>query len=79
MSLPQTQKKWVIRGTKNELDELDFTDGPISSVGDHDVLVRLHAAAINYRDLMIVRVSGQTSVGEQLILTATYRATTRTH
>ncbi|KAJ4861333.1 zinc-binding dehydrogenase domain-containing protein [Trichoderma breve] len=53
MALPSTQKKWVIMGQEKGYDELNFTDGPIPSVGDYGVLVKLHAASLNYRDHMI--------------------------
>lgn len=57
MALPSTQKKWVITGQEKGYDELNFTDGPIPTVGDHGVLVKLHAASLNYRDHMIPKVS----------------------
>ncbi|KAL7929504.1 NAD(P)-binding protein [Trichoderma chlorosporum] len=38
MALPSTQKKWVIMGQEKGYDDLDFTDGPIPTVGDHGVL-----------------------------------------
>ena len=56
MTVPANQKKWVIRDSKKGLEELVLEDGPVPSLGDHDILVRMHAAALNYRDLMITRV-----------------------
>lgn len=57
MSLPSTQKKWVIMGQERGFDEYNFTEGPVPTVGDYGVLVKLHAAALNYRDHMIPKVS----------------------
>jgi NADPH:quinone reductase-like Zn-dependent oxidoreductase len=53
MALPTTQKKWVITGQGRGLDEYNFTDGPVPTVGEHGVLVKLHAASLNYRDHLI--------------------------
>lgn len=53
MALPTTQKKWVIMGQGRGLDEYNFTDGPVPTVGEHGVLVKLHAASLNYRDHLI--------------------------
>lgn len=55
-SVPSIQKKWIINGTTKGLDELQFVQGPVPQVDEYGVLVRLHAAALNFRDLMIVRV-----------------------
>jgi NADPH:quinone reductase-like Zn-dependent oxidoreductase len=60
MIIPTTQKKWVIRGQEKGLDELHFTEGPIPKIDDYGVLVKLHAAAINYRDILIPSVSLET-------------------
>ncbi|KIY43420.1 NAD(P)-binding protein [Fistulina hepatica ATCC 64428] len=50
---PSTQKQWTIQGTSG-FDSLKFDkNAPISGIGDHDVLVRLEAASLNYRDLII--------------------------
>ncbi|KAK1758898.1 NAD(P)-binding protein [Echria macrotheca] len=53
MALPTTQKKWIINGTQKGLDELQYTEGPVPKVDDYSVLVKLHAASINYRDILI--------------------------
>ncbi|KAJ9605683.1 hypothetical protein H2200_009532 [Cladophialophora chaetospira] len=55
MAIPATQKKWIINGTSKGLDEYHFTQGPVSKVEENKVLVKLHAAALNFRDLMIPR------------------------
>ncbi|KIY49705.1 zinc-type alcohol dehydrogenase-like protein [Fistulina hepatica ATCC 64428] len=52
---PSTQKQWTIRGTSG-FDDLKFdNNAPIPGIGDHDVLVRLEAASLNYRDLIITK------------------------
>ncbi|KAK4152184.1 putative zinc-type alcohol dehydrogenase-like protein yoga [Chaetomidium leptoderma] len=53
MSLPTSQKQWLIQGTGKGFDNLVFQDAPVPKVGDNDVLVKLHGASINYRDLLI--------------------------
>ncbi|KAM0253114.1 hypothetical protein ACHAQJ_007390 [Trichoderma viride] len=58
MSLPSVQKKWVIMGQGKDLDEYNFTEGPVPSVGEYGVLVKLHAAALNYRDFLIPKPVG---------------------
>jgi hypothetical protein len=52
---PET-KQWKVQGKQNGFDELVFSSGPIPKVGENDVLVKLHAAALNYRDLIIPKV-----------------------
>ncbi|KAK6383432.1 hypothetical protein LTS17_002724 [Exophiala oligosperma] len=55
MTAPSVQKKWVIHGTKRGLDEYKLEQGPVAKPDGHQVLVKLHAAAINFRDIMIPR------------------------
>lgn len=50
---PQTAKQWTIQGS-NGFDSLIFNENaPVPKLGDKDVLVRFHAASLNYRDLVI--------------------------
>ncbi|KAE8306930.1 hypothetical protein BDV41DRAFT_582844 [Aspergillus transmontanensis] len=49
-----TQQQWVLEGS-NGFDSLVLKDAPLPKVGDKDVLVRFHAASLNYRDLLIVK------------------------
>jgi NADPH:quinone reductase-like Zn-dependent oxidoreductase len=52
-SIPKTTKAWTVQG-HNGFDSLKFsTDTPIPQISDHEVLVKLHAASLNYRDLVI--------------------------
>lgn len=56
MSIPKSQKQWLIQGTDKGIDGLVKQDNvPIPEVGEHEVLVRLHGASLNYRDLIIPR------------------------
>ncbi|KAK9418890.1 hypothetical protein SUNI508_07662 [Seiridium unicorne] len=53
MAAPSTIKQWVIKGTENDFDGLKYEDASVPKVGDNEVLVKLHAASLNYRDLII--------------------------
>lgn len=56
-SIPQSQKQWVVQDTKHGFDGMVFQkDAPIPKVGEKDVLVRMHGASLNFRDLIIPRV-----------------------
>ncbi|MCS7021182.1 MAG: NAD(P)-dependent alcohol dehydrogenase [Gemmataceae bacterium] len=46
-------KAWVLQGGFG-LSHLHWTDVPIPTPGPHQILVRLHAASLNYRDILIV-------------------------
>ncbi|KAF4540696.1 alcohol dehydrogenase [Lasiodiplodia theobromae] len=56
MTIPQTQKEWrVLQGAK-DFDTLKFnTQAAIPDLSEHDVLIRFHAASLNYRDLAIAK------------------------
>nr|POE72230.1 zinc-type alcohol dehydrogenase-like protein [Quercus suber] len=52
---PSTQKRWTVTG-KTGFDDLKLaTDAPVPQIGDKDVLVKFHAASLNYRDLIITK------------------------
>ncbi|KAK3485176.1 uncharacterized protein B0T23DRAFT_432779 [Neurospora hispaniola] len=53
MSLPSTQPQWVVTSKEKGFDGLIKEQGPVPKPGDNDVLVRLHGASLNYRDLII--------------------------
>ncbi|KAK4184403.1 hypothetical protein QBC35DRAFT_477287 [Podospora australis] len=55
MSLPNIQKQWLIEGSDKDFDGLVYQDGPIPTPEDNQVLVHLHGASLNYRDLIIPR------------------------
>ncbi|KAF2129264.1 hypothetical protein P153DRAFT_366683 [Dothidotthia symphoricarpi CBS 119687] len=50
---PTTTKQWTVEG-KDGFEALKFNEkAPIPEIGDKDVLVKIHAASLNYRDLII--------------------------
>jgi NADPH:quinone reductase-like Zn-dependent oxidoreductase len=49
-------KQWSLTGTDKDFDGLAYGDAPVPSVGENEVLVKLHAASLNYRDLVIPKV-----------------------
>ncbi|EEU37003.1 uncharacterized protein NECHADRAFT_52268 [Fusarium vanettenii 77-13-4] len=51
--MSRTTRCWTINGRENGIDELSFGSIPIPRLGDHDVLVRMRGASLNYRDLVI--------------------------
>ncbi|KAL1837796.1 hypothetical protein VTJ49DRAFT_3383 [Mycothermus thermophilus] len=56
MSVPTTQKQWVVEASGKEFETLVFQESaPVPTVGDNQVLVRFHGASLNFRDLLIVR------------------------
>ena len=53
MSIPKTGKAWTIQGSDG-FDSLKFNkEAAVPEVSDYEVLVKLHAASLNYRDLII--------------------------
>lgn len=48
-----TVKQWVVTGKDRGFDGLELKDAPLPKLGDNDVLVKLEAASLNYRDLII--------------------------
>ena len=57
MSVPSTTKTWRVTGS-NGLDSVVYDDAaPVPQLGDHEVLVKFHAAALNSRDASIPYVS----------------------
>lgn len=53
---PSTMKQWVVENKDNGFDGLAFKDAAVPKVGENEVLVKLHAASLNYRDLIIPKV-----------------------
>jgi len=50
---PNTTRAWQIKGS-NGFDSLVLQENyPLPELGDHDVLVKIHAVSLNYRDLII--------------------------
>ncbi|KAI1429023.1 hypothetical protein F5Y12DRAFT_588305 [Xylaria sp. FL1777] len=55
MAVPTTQKQWTVSGAGKGFDTLQFGDGEVPKVGENEVLIKLHAASLNYRDMIIPR------------------------
>lgn len=54
-----TFKQWVLSDA-NGLESLHLSSATIpSTIGDYDVLVNLHFASLNYRDILIAQVSAR--------------------
>ncbi|KAJ3454859.1 hypothetical protein MRS44_013459 [Fusarium solani] len=53
MSTPRTTKAWTVEG-KGSLDSLKFNkEHVLPELSDNEVLVKFHAASLNFRDIMI--------------------------
>ncbi|KAJ5096046.1 Polyketide synthase enoylreductase [Penicillium alfredii] len=50
---PTSMKQWVVQDTENGFDGLVYQDAPVPKVGENEVLVKLQAVSLNYRDLII--------------------------
>ncbi|KAF9888770.1 hypothetical protein FE257_008346 [Aspergillus nanangensis] len=50
---PAKIKQWTISNKEKGFDELQYGEAPFPSIGENSVLVKLHAASLNYRDLII--------------------------
>lgn len=52
-AIPKTTKAWTIEG-QDGFESLKLNnEAPIPALSDNEVLVKLHAASLNYRDLII--------------------------
>jgi NADPH:quinone reductase-like Zn-dependent oxidoreductase len=50
-------RQWVIKETKDGFDGMEFQDSAeVPQPGDYEVLVKIQAVSINYRDLIIPQV-----------------------
>jgi NADPH:quinone reductase-like Zn-dependent oxidoreductase len=53
-TMAPTMKQLVVQDKEHDFDGLVFKkDAPVPRVGEHEVLVKLQAASLNYRDLII--------------------------
>lgn len=51
-----TSAQWTLE-SQNGIESLKFAHVPVHTVlGDHEVLVELRAASLNYRDIVIAKV-----------------------
>ncbi|KAH8755370.1 hypothetical protein F5883DRAFT_178627 [Diaporthe sp. PMI_573] len=57
MTTPTTTRAWMVTGIhKDDFGGIELRDGvTVASLGDHDVLVKVEAVSLNYRDLAIPR------------------------
>ena len=54
--MSQTTKAWTVQG-KGSFDNLKYDENfKLSPLGDSEVLVKFHAASLNFRDLVIALV-----------------------
>lgn len=54
-SIPKTHKAWTVEG-KDGFESLKLNkEAPVPQPSDYEVLVKFHAASLNYRDLIIPR------------------------
>ncbi|KND86982.1 Zinc-type alcohol dehydrogenase-like protein [Tolypocladium ophioglossoides CBS 100239] len=53
--IPKTSKQWTVTAQDGEdgFNALQFSEEPVPVLGDGQVLVKFHAASLNYRDLII--------------------------
>jgi NADPH:quinone reductase-like Zn-dependent oxidoreductase len=49
-------KQWIVESKDKDFDGLIYQDAPVPKVGESEVLVKLQAASLNYRDLIIPKV-----------------------
>ncbi|KAM0259852.1 hypothetical protein ACHAQJ_003096 [Trichoderma viride] len=64
--IPQTVKQWNV-ASFNGFEGLKFSEQPLPEVGDSQVLVKLEAASLNYRDLLIARGEYSFGIAENII------------
>jgi NADPH:quinone reductase-like Zn-dependent oxidoreductase len=53
-NIPKSTAQWVVRRTDAGFDGLELETKEIPSLGTHDVLVKMKAASLNFRDLIIL-------------------------
>ena len=53
MASPTTNLAWTVPSFASSVSHLIQTSGPIPTAGPHQVLVRLTAASLNFRDLLV--------------------------
>ncbi|KAI3325735.1 zinc-binding oxidoreductase [Xylariaceae sp. AK1471] len=52
---PSSMKQWIVSGTGKEFETLQYVDAKVPQVGEYEVLIKIRAASLNYRDLIIPR------------------------
>ncbi|KAM0280185.1 hypothetical protein ACHAO9_011339 [Fusarium lateritium] len=77
MAAPTTTRAWSIREINaDNFDGLELKESvPLPNLGDHDVLVKIEAVSLNYRELAIPRVGSMVNYGAmETLLTLCCRA-----
>jgi len=59
-------KQWSVKGKTDGFDELVYEDVPVPKISENEVLVKMKAASLNYRDLIIPKVWSSTSSGQHM-------------
>lgn len=54
---PTKMKQWTVHTTEKDFDGLELSEVDVPKVGENDVLVKINGASLNYRDLIIPKVS----------------------
>lgn len=53
---PQTYTQWTLNG-QNGIESLVSSQADLpSQLGEHEVLVKIHAVSLNYRDIAMINV-----------------------
>lgn len=56
-SLPEFTAAWTLPSQRSGIESLGFVEKvPIPPLRDDELLVKIHAASLNYRDLIIAKV-----------------------
>jgi NADPH:quinone reductase-like Zn-dependent oxidoreductase len=64
-------KQWIVKDKEHGLDALVFEkEAPIPKVGENEVLVKMEAASLNYRDLIIPQVSDHSGVRGLMLISS---------
>lgn len=56
IKMAATNKQWIVENKDKGFDGLVYKETSIPQVGENEVLVKLEAASLNYRDLIIPKV-----------------------
>jgi hypothetical protein len=56
---PATMKQWVVKDKEHDLDGLVYEEARVPKVGENEVLVKIKATSLNYRDLIIPKVGNR--------------------
>ena len=57
MSLPKHTKAWVLDGQQEDFSSLKLIDElRLPELKDDQVLIKIYAVSLNYRDLVVVKV-----------------------